>query len=123
MPATAASIAAKHAPKRRPASKAVAPVEAVPNLDALEQFISDTTAAQQSAISPDDMVREQMVTGLRVTEAKIAALDEQTSLAQRLFDALMQSFGAHRAELEKASGRYRNGLLDGAEHQPERTET
>jgi hypothetical protein len=117
MPATAASIAAKHAPKRRASSKAVAPVEAVPNLDALEQFISDATAAQQSAISPDDMVREQMVTGLRVTEAKIAALDEQTSLAQRLFDALMQSFAAHRANLDKAAARYRNGLLDGAEHQ------
>jgi len=122
MPATAASIAAKHAPRRRAAKATTETVESVPDLQALERFINDATAAQQSAIAPDDVVRETMVTGLRVTEAKIAALDEQTSLAQRLFDALMQSFADHRANLTKAAQRYRNGLLDGAEHQPERTD-
>lgn len=101
---------------RKPA-RTVATVEAVPDLGALERFITDTTAAQQSAISPDSMVREQFVTGLRVTEAKIAALDEQASLAQRLFDALMRSFADHRTELERAASRYRNGLLDGAEQE------
>lgn len=121
MPATAASIAAKHAPRRR-AAKPVEAVESVPDLQALEQFINEATAAQRAAIAPDAIVRETMVTGLRVTEAKIAALDEQTSLAQRLFDALMQSFADHRANLTKAAQRYRNGLLDGAEHQPERTD-
>lgn len=106
-------VPAKHTPARR---KAVAvKAEAVPDLAALEQFISDATSAQQSAISPDDMVREQFVTGLRVTEAKIAALDEQASLAQRLFDALQQSFADHRSNLDRAATRYRNGLLDGAE--------
>lgn len=120
MAATAESTAAKPRAPRK--SKAVTPAETVPNLEALEQFVNDAMAAQQPAISPDDTVREVMVTGLRVTEAKIAALDEQSSLAQRLFDALMQSLGAHRANLQQAAQRYRNGLLDGAEHQPERTD-
>jgi hypothetical protein len=101
---------------RKP-SRAVSPVEATPDLGALERFISDATVAQQSAISPDDMVREQFVTGLRVTEAKIAALDEQRSLAQRLAAALDQSFADHRAHLERAAARYRNGLLDGADQE------
>ena len=113
--ATAPAPVAK--PKPRKPARNVAKTEAVPDLATLEQFISDATAAQQSAISPDDMVREQMVTGLRVTDAKIAALDEQASLARRLFDALNQSFADHRANLERAAARYRNALLDGAEHE------
>lgn len=115
---TAATAPAK--PKAKRPAKAIVSAEAGPDLAALEQFINDATAAQQSAISPDDMVRKQFITGLRVTEAKIAALDEQASLARRLAEALLQNFADHRARLERAAQRYRNGLLDGAETQ-ERT--
>jgi hypothetical protein len=117
--ATAASIAAKHAPKRR----ATAVTRRGPDLEGIEAFIKDATETKVSAVKRDSLVRQTFTAELRILENEKASLGEKRSLADRLHDALIIAIDAEEADIDAAIARYRNGLLDGAEHQPERIET
>lgn len=106
---------ATKAKPRKPTS-AVA-TQSVPDLAQMEQFVADAMAAQQSAISPDDMVKEQMIAGLRGIEREIAANDDEISLIQRLATALLQVRNDRKELLDRAAARYRKGLDDLADQQ------
>lgn len=107
------------ATKPTPASKRSASpaVQAVPDLAALEQFVNDAMAAQQSAMCPDDLAKQKFVADLRGIEREIAANDDEIALIQRIATSLMQVRMDRKERLERAASRYRNALLDGAEHQ------
>lgn len=115
MSATAASIAAKHAPRRRKPATEI--VHRGPDLEGLEAFIRDATETKVSAVKRDSLVRSSFTAELRILENEKASLGEKRDLADKLHKALTIAIDAEEADIDAAIARYRNGLLDGAENQ------
>jgi hypothetical protein len=102
---------------RKTALRLVAGKPPGPDLTALQGFVEEAMRSTVPALTRESVAIENFATGLRVTEAELTALREQRSLVERLFGALITSFDAAEADLDKTISRYRNGLADGAEGQ------
>ena len=62
-------------------------------------------------------VRERMAAELKGLEADLEAVHARRQLVERHYQALSNAFNAEEADIAMAMAAYRNGLLDGAEHQ------
>jgi hypothetical protein len=106
------------APKPRKVATAIA--QRGPNLDALDQALSETVAQMKPMISRVSSRRAQLQSSLKQREAEGQMLKANWELVEAHYEAARQAYAAEAEDISDDIKMIRNALLDGAEQQ-ERT--